>query len=93
MSEVDEKNETQEYEDRCSNKRDVVAPKDKKGVGDEERHDNQDDPEEDFRTPPTLSYALLTGQMIDGHCSPILNSSTLVSSIFNADERQTEKCV
>ena len=54
MREVDEKNEAEEDEDRSSDEGNVISPKHEEAVGDEEADHNEDDPQENLRTPPSV---------------------------------------
>lgn len=54
MRKVDKEYKAEEDEDSGTDKRDVVAPEHEKAVGDEERDDDEDKPEEDFGSPPTV---------------------------------------
>ncbi len=53
VREVDEEDEAEEDEDGSTDHRDVVAPEHEEAVRDEERHDDQNKPEEGFGTPPS----------------------------------------
>lgn len=55
MGEVDEENETEEYEDGCTDQGDVVAPEHKEAVWNEEADGDKDDPEQDLGTPPSAT--------------------------------------
>ena len=53
MCEVDEKNETEEDENRSSNKGNIIAPEHEKAVGNEEADEDKKNPQEDLRAPPS----------------------------------------
>lgn len=52
MGEVDEENEAEEDEYCGADEGDVIAPEDEEAVRDEEGYYDEDEPEEDFGTPP-----------------------------------------
>lgn len=53
MGEVDEKDETEEDEDRSSNEGYIIAPEHEKAVGNEEADGDEENPQENLRAPPS----------------------------------------
>lgn len=54
MRQVDQKNETQQKEEHGAEESDIVAIDEEEAFRDEERHDDEPDPEQDFWTPETV---------------------------------------
>ena len=54
MGKVDKKHETDEYEDSCSKGCDPIAPEDEEAVGNEPGDENEDQPGDNFGTPPPM---------------------------------------
>ena len=54
MRKVNEEDETEEDEYGGADEGDVVAPEDKEAVRDEEGDGDEDEPDEDFGTPPSV---------------------------------------
>lgn len=54
VRQVDQEDETQHQEEHGATKRDVVAPKDKERIRDEERQDHKDEPSNNLGTPVSI---------------------------------------
>ena len=94
MSKVDEEDKAEEYEDCCTNERDIVTPEHEKSVGNKEGYDNEDYPQEDFRTPPAVTVrSIFVKAMMRTNSSPILNGSALVSSVPNTKKSETQQAM
>ena len=53
MCKVDEKDETEEDEDRGSDEGNIISPEHEETVGNEEADRDEKDPQENLRTPPS----------------------------------------
>jgi hypothetical protein len=86
VSEVHKENKAQEDEDSCSYKRYVVAPEHEEAIRNEEGDDDQDKPQENLWPPPTVSTSSVKFGICINVCAPILYSSSLVSSVLDANK-------
>ena len=64
VREVNEEDEAEEDEYGCAYHGDIVAPEHEEAVRDEERHDDQDDPEQNLGTPPSVCCYYTTSACI-----------------------------
>jgi len=65
MGEVDEKNETEEDENRSSNEGNIISPEHEEAVGNEEADSDEENPQENLRAPPSeqaVSVARMKGE-------------------------------
>ena len=70
MREIDEKNETEEDENRGSDQGNIISPEHEEAVGNEEADHDKEDPQKNFRTPPSaqaMSAARTKGKLKRTH--------------------------
>lgn len=52
MGKIYEKDETEDDKEGGTDEGEIIAPKDEEGVGDSKGYTNEDQPQQDFGTPP-----------------------------------------
>lgn len=94
MGKVDEEDEAEEDEDGGADEGDIITPYHEEVIWDEERDYDEDEPNKDFRAPPSVKKRLMsdiwTRSCFQKH-APVLNGSPLIPRMLHSNQSESKQ--